>query len=194
MGTRAVRSTYLAVAAVAFLALGGIGFAYDGGGSCRDDARDHGHCPPAAAIAWVSPTSTHPSGPTVACSVAVTPSALTLTVVGLDPGSSCALAGTLENMGQQPVSLSANIAAAEPRACPLFSYADDLLGSHAPPTLNPGRGFAYTADIELSLTAGNACQGTHASFTVTITSGGSSSCEGFAEGLEIDSDGNGCCR
>lgn len=188
-----MKASYVAVAVVAFLSLSAVGFADGDGHSCHGDSK-HG-CDSNPEIAWVSPSSTSPGAAWVTCEVTRTTAVLTIAVSGLTPGVGCTVGGTLENEGQDAVSLSAHISTTEPRACPLYTYADNLLGLTHSPTLDAGKTFPYSAKITLGGAAGPACEGTGVSFTVTISSDGSSSCDGFPNGLELGSDGDdGCCH
>ena len=181
----------VAALAVGLLAIGGVGFAWGGGGGCDDHGGHHGGCRSNPQIDWTNPTATGPSVPGISCTVSFSPSLLTEFAYRLVPGSLCYLNGTLTNTGQVPVDLVPHISASLPHGCPAFTYSDNLLSALHQVSLNPGRSFAYKATIAMTPAAGAACEGAHAQFQVTITADGSSSCEGFAAGPQ-DDDG-GCC-
>jgi len=191
-----VRGIPLAGVVATFLALSGVAFACGYSGQCGGhDGYDHG-CSPSNGLEWINPSSTAPSAPSVGCTVSHSESTLTVAVSGLSPGASCSFAGTLENTGSDALSLTATIVATQPHTCRLFVYGDNLVGLAHPPSLAGGHTFAYSAKISLAPTAGNACEGAAATFTVTIAGSQSSSpCEGFYYGLEFGPGGqNNCCH
>jgi len=188
-----VRAIAIASVAGAFLALSGIAFAWGGGGGCHGSF--DGGCQPPGDLVWVNPNSEVPSATWVGCTISHSQSTLTVAISGLTPGASCSFKGTLENTGKSSDELVAHISASEPSRCRLFVYADNLIGVTHPPSLSPNHTFGYSGKISLGPTAADGCLGASASFVVTITSSGESSCEGFLYGLEYGSDGNdGCCH
>jgi hypothetical protein len=188
-----VRGAIAASVAIAFVALSGVGFAcVQGNGGCQGG--NGGSCQSNPEIAWVSPASTTVSGSWVTCHESYTSSELTLTVSGLTPGATCSLSATLENVGQEAVTLGAAISASLPSACKLYTYSDNLLSAAHPPTVNPGKVYGYSSVVKLEGSAANGCEGTTATFTVTITANGASSCNGFPQGYVYSpTEGGDCC-
>jgi len=178
-----VRGAFIAAGTVLFLALSGVGFACVEDGGCHGGGGGGGGCSSSPEISWVNPASTTVSGSGVVCHESFTSSALTLSVTGLTPGASCSLAATLENVGQEPVTLGAQISANMPSSCRLYTYADDLLGAARAPTVDPGKTYGYDAVVKLSGTATDPCEGTVLVLTVTITADGTNACYGFPQGL-----------
>jgi len=179
----------VAAFAAALVALGGVGWACGGGGGGCNGGFD-GKCSESPEIAWVSPASTTASARTVVCAVTATSSALTASAKALYPGTHCWLNATLEDMGSGAVDLVPHIAATLPAGCTLFVYSDNLLSAAPEVELAPGHSYAYRASYGLGATAGNACEKASATFVVTITASGTSSCQGFA--YDPNQDGN-CC-
>ncbi len=187
-----MRGAYVAAAAVAFLALSGVGFACVQGSSCQGG--NGGGCSSSPEISWVNPASTVGSASWVSCHESFTSSALTLTVSGLTPGATCSLSATLENVGQEEVTLGASISTST-SSCRSYSYSDNLLGAAPAPSLSPDKTFGYKALVKLGGSAPDSCEGTTLTFTVTITADGTSSCNGFPDGLVLSStDGANCCE
>ncbi len=168
-----MRRFVLLGATVALLSLTGVGFAC-GGGGCLDD---HGSgCEQSSGLVWVAPTSTYVSVEGLGCTATTSDSTLTIVVNGMVPGSDCQVSATLKNTGDDSVVLSATLTHPPSPACPLYTYADDLLGLSHGPTVDGGHTFAYTGLVSLSATAGNACEHTSATFQVTISGGQGSNC------------------
>ena len=187
-----MRGAYVGAVAVVFLALSGVGYACVQGNGCQGG--NGGGCSTGPEIAWVSPASTTVSATWVTCRESFTSSALTLTVQGLTPGATCSLSATLENVGQEAVTLGAKISATLPSSCPWYTYGDNLLGVAHAPTVQPGKTYAYDAVVKLGGSASDSCEGTTAVFTITITADGTSSCNGFPQGIVLSStEGGYCC-
>jgi hypothetical protein len=186
-----VKLVVIAAFAAALLAIGGVAFAWGGGGGCHGDGGGGG-CDSQPNIEWVSPTSTIGGPHTVHCAVTPTSSTLTASATALYPGTECWLNGTLENAGNSPVQLVPHISATLPHGCTVFTYSDNLLSASPDVTLAQGHTFAYRAVYGLAATAGNSCEKVTAAFQVTITASGSPSCQGFSFNPKIAQDG-GCC-
>ncbi|MGP8073515.1 MAG: hypothetical protein ACLP74_00615 [Thermoplasmata archaeon] len=155
---------------------GGVAFACGGGGGC-DSGFDHSSCSqPSLQIEWKNPSSVHPSATYVGCVLTLTPTTLTAIVGGLVPGASCTLHAILANVGSNAVTLTETVSISEPKSCPKFAYSDNLPSS-PPGLLGSGATFAFQAVISLGASAANACQGAHATISVTITGTESSKCQ-----------------
>ena len=166
---------YLAAALVAVgLTLSGVGFAWAGDGGCHD--RDG--CRGPAGLVWVAPTSTVATPSTTLCSVSTSSSTLAIAVGELVPGAKCTAHATLQNTGHDSISLPARRSSHLPPGCSLYAFADNLLGLAHPPSLRAGHTFAYQATVQLGTSAGNACAGTSAAWTVTIGGSGGCGCGG----------------
>jgi len=169
----------VAAFAAAVLAIGGVGFAW-GGGGCHD--HHGGDCRERPALSWVAPTSTSANGVGVHCTASATPSLLTAAGTGFFPGARCWLNATIENTGQQLDKLVPHISASVPPGCATFTYSDNLLGVTPQVQLAPGHTYAYHAQFSLGLTAGNSCERQSAHFQVTISTSGTEDCDGFIHG------------
>lgn len=180
----------VAAFAAALLAIGGVGFAW-GGGGCH--GYDHGKCHTSLDISWVSPTTTAPSATGVGCTAAPTPGLLTATASGLFPGALCWLNATIENTGKVPVYLVPHISATLPKGCVAYTFSDNLLSASPQVELGVGHTFAYRAQIGLSAAAGGPCEGSDALFQVSITASGSPSCQGFPQSPSYTNDPENCC-
>lgn len=181
----------IAAFATALLALGGVAYAW-GGGGCHEGRGQDDRCQTEPSLAWVTPTSTTGGPHTVHCSFSVTSSVLTASATGLFPGARCWLNGTLENTGNGPEQLVPHIAATLPPGCTVFTYSDNLLSASPNVQLDQNQKFAYKAVYGLSAAAGDSCEKVTASFQVTITAQGSSSCQGFPYNPSFSTK-EGCC-
>jgi hypothetical protein len=186
-----VKLIVIAAVAGALLAIGGVGYAWGGGNGCDGD-HHHGGCTTEPSLNWVSPTFTKGGPHSVVCLASATPSVLSAAATGLLPGGHCWLNATLENTGNGPEELVPHITATLPPGCTVFTYTDNLLGASPYVELAQGHTFAYQAEYGLGPTAGNSCEKVTASFQVTITAQGSSSCQGFPFNPSVTPK-QGCC-
>jgi len=172
----------LAVVVGAIVGCGGIAFACGGGGGgggCNGVHGDGsgGKCQ-TLQIVWSTPTSTAPSATPVKCTLSLTSSTLTVVVSLLAPGQACAFAAHLENIGTLAAEVNEQVSISHSAGCSYFRYSDNVPTS-PPLGLAASHSYPFTGSVSLALTAGNSCQGAHATIEVTLT-GSQTSCDARA--------------
>ncbi len=159
----------VAVLVVALASAGGVAYACGGssGGCNGGNGGNGGNCQNSAGLVWTNPSGVTP-GTGVSCVLTLTSSQLTVAVAKLAPGLGCTFHAALENTGQVTLSLSEEVSTHVPSTCTLFTYSDNIPATPAH-QLNPSASYAFQGSIQLGSTAGKACEGAVATFTVTIT-------------------------
>ena len=127
-----------------------------------------GSCPSSFSIVWVSTTTPVPSAVGVKCTSTVTSSTLlTLKASELIPGTDCGFSATIRNAGTYSGTLADAIVTSS--SCSSFVYTDNINLIHPAPVISAGGTFLYESEISLLSSAPTSCEGSSATFTVTIT-------------------------
>lgn len=133
-----------------------------------------GPSPTTPSLVWLHPTGTvaPASHVYVGCGeTGANTATLGLTASNLGPGDACDFAATLDNNGQQGLTITTSLVESTPVGAPTFSTCFSLTVSSGPPSgwLPAGGTFLYTFTVGLLASAPSLCEKVSGKATVTFT-------------------------
>lgn len=167
---RSGRVSWAVAAVVILIGSGSVAYACTSPGGCGSWGGG-GSCPSDFSIIWSSYSSPLPvpASSGVACSATLKSSSLlVVTASNLIPGAGCDFFATITNTGSYAGTLGDTI---DPSStCASYFLYSDNINAHSPvQTISAGGTFGYQSSLSLSPSTPSSCEGSSASFLITIT-------------------------